>query len=232
MRRPYGHSTLARVKKTILIAPFNGPLAAAIAAQARASGWTAALALAGGPRPDAQEAPEGADADSLALSYTPSSFVSVSAMVLHARNALGEIDAAVLVGDVSAIHAGFLGERPGELGSIVEEQCAGPLYLARELSHRFDARKSGRILLLAPERPRDAALGPVASLVSGAFEGLGAGLFTMAESAPWSAYGVLEASGLPERAAQFVLSLLDDPKASKSGRWIRYTGKSGIFGTG
>lgn len=219
------------MEKTILIAPFNGPLASAIAEEARAAGWTVALAYADAAIREGGAAIGGPEADARALSYTPSSFVSVSAMILQAATALGHIDAAVLIGDPSTVRAGFPGERPGELGAIVEAQCAGPLYLARELSRRFDARRAGSIVLVTPERPRDAAPGPVASLVWGAFEGLGTGLFALAAGAPWSAYGVLEASALPERAAQFVLALLQDQKGSKAGRWIRHTGKSGIFGT-
>ncbi|MGO8692191.1 MAG: hypothetical protein ACLQMF_00840 [Rectinemataceae bacterium] len=218
------------MKKTILIAPFNGPIAAAVASEARRSDWTLALALAREPRRDTQEQIEENDGDSFTLSYNPASYVSVSAMVHEAKNALGEIDAAVLIADPAHFRADFGSGRPGELGAIVEEQCAGPLYLARELVRRFEARKSGCLLLLAPERSRDAALGPVASLAAGAFEGLGEGLFTMAAEAPWTAYGILEASGLPERAARFALSLLEEQKASKAGRWIRHTGKTGIFG--
>ncbi len=220
------------MKKTILIAPFNGPVAAAVAAEARAAGWTLALALASArePRSEAKESADRESGDSFTLSYNPASFVSVSAMVHEARNALGEIDAAVLVSDPAAVRADFTAGRPGELGAIVEEQCAGPLYLARELVRRFEARKSGRLVLVAPERPRDAALGPIAALAAGAFEGLGEGLFTSAQGASWSAAGVLEASGLPERAARFVLALLEEKRPSKTGRWIRYTGKSGIFG--
>jgi NAD(P)-dependent dehydrogenase (short-subunit alcohol dehydrogenase family) len=218
------------VKKTILIAPFNGPVAAAVASEARGAGWKLAIALARAPRRETQEQVEETDGDSFTLSYNPASFVSVSAMVHAANNALGEIDAAVLIADPTRFRADFTAGSPGELGALVEEQCAGPLYLVRELVRRFEARKAGRILLLAPERPRDAALGPVASLAAGAFEGLGGGLFTMAEGAPWTAYGVLEASGIPERAARFVLALLEEQKASKAGRWIRHTGKTGIFG--
>jgi len=218
------------VRKTILIAPFNGPVAAAVAAEARAAGWTLALALAREPKSEAKEPADRESGDSFTLSYNPASFVSVSAMVHEARNALGEIDAAVLIADPAAVRADFTAGRPGELGAAVEEQCAGPLYLARELVRRFEAHKSGRIVLVAPERPRDAALGPLASLAAGAFEGLGEGLFTSAQGASWSAAGVLEASGLPEKAARFVLALLEEKRQNKTGRWIRYTGKGGIFG--
>ena len=223
------------MKKTILIAPFDGPLAAALASEASAAGWSVALALAGGPKaddsaPEAVPAPELESAGAVTIHYEPRSFVSVAALVLSARNALGELDAAVLVSDPAAAKADFLAGKPGELASLVEERCAGPLFLARELARRFEARKSGRILLLAPESPRDAALGAAAALADGAFEGLGTGLFAAAVGAAWSAYGLRDASGSSARAARYALDLLSEPKPAKAGKWLRFTGKSGIFG--
>lgn len=212
------------MKKTILIAPFQGPLATALAAEAAAGGWSLALGMVRGP--SAGEGPEGA----VIIYYEPRSYVSAASLVLSARNSLGEIDAAVLVFDPGAAKADFLQGKPGELASLVEERCTGPLFLARELVRRFEARRAGSLLLLAPESPRDAALGPLAMMADGAFEGLGTGLFAAAAPSAWSAYGVREASGQDDKAARFALALLGDPKATKAGRWLRYTGKSGIFG--
>ena len=231
LRRP--HSTLGDVNKTILIAPFDGPLAAALASEASAAGWAIAQALA--RRSEGGQAPAGAEAkgraDSVAIAYEPRSFVSASALVLAAENALGPLDAAVLVFDPAEANADFLGAKPGELAALVEERCSGPLFLARELARRFESRRSGRLLLLAPESPRDAALGPAAAMADGAFAGLGTGLFAAAAvSLAWSAYGLRDASGQGDRLARFALELLSEPKPTKAGRWLRYSGKGGIFG--
>lgn len=221
------------MSKTILIAPFDGPLAAALASEASADGWSVALALARGPavaRADvAKDAGQGDRAGAITLGYDPGSYVSASALVLSAMNALGELDAAVLVFDPAAAKADFLSGKPGELSALVEERCSGPLFLARELVRRFEARKAGSLLLLAPESPRDAAIGPSAAMAGGAFEGLGTGLFSAAAGAAWSAFGLRDASGQSERAARYALELLGEPKG-KAGRWLRYTGKSGLFG--
>ena len=224
------------MSKTILIAPFDGPLAAALAAEAGAAGWSAALALgrgtgggaAGGAAAEAGAA--GRRADSVAIVYEPRSFVSAASLVLSAENALGPLDAAVLVFDPADAKAEFLGAKPGELAALVEERCSGPLFLARELVRRFEARGSGRLLLVAPESPRDAALGPAAAMAEKAFEGLGMGLFAAAASTAWSAYGIRDASGQGDRFARFALELLAEPKPTKAGRWLRYSGKGGIFG--
>jgi hypothetical protein len=216
------------VKRTLLIAPFDGPLASVLASAALAESWALALGLARGRSPS--PAVPGEEGGTVALDYDPRSYVSASSLVLSARNALGEIDAAVLLLDPARAKADFLAAKPGELSGLVEERCSGPLFLARELVRRFEARKSGAILLLAQESPRDAAPGPLAALAEGAFEGLGKGLFAAASGASWKAYGLRDASGQGERAARYAFELLGDPKGAKAGRWLRFTGKSGLFG--
>ena len=222
------------MKKTILIAPFDGPIAAALASEASAAGWSVALALAHGPAgsvPAEQGGDAAGRANSITIVYEPRSFVSAAALVLSAENALGPLDAAIFVFDPAEAKADFLAAKPGELAALVEERCSGPLFLARELARRFEARRSGRLLLVAPESPRDAALGPAAAMAEGAFEGLGTGLFAAAAaSSAWSAYGLRDASGQSERLARYSLELLAEPKPTKAGRWLRYSGKSGIFG--
>lgn len=213
-----------------MIAPFDGPLAAALAQAAGDSGWSVALALAGGDRPEAAgEAPAGG-ARSTCIRYDGRSFVSASALVLAAENAIGPLDAAVIVFDPAAPAADFIAAKPGELSLFVDERCSGPLFLARELARRFESRKAGRLMLVAPESPRDAALGVTAALADGAFEGLGSGLFAAASASPWSAYGIRDASGQPERLARYALDILAEPKPAKAGRWLRYSGKGGLFG--
>jgi len=223
------------VRKTILIAPFEGSLAEALAAEARAAGWSVALALpAAGEARDssgdgAAEGSAGGGPEVCTLSYSPASFVSVSAMVLAARNALGELDAAAIVHDPASA-PDLAAARPGEMAAFAEARCAGPLFLSREIVRLFEARKGGSLLLLAPESPRDSAQGPAAALAAGAFEGLGRGLFAAASSSDWRAYGLLDSGGQGDRAARFALALLAQERPAKSGRWLRFSGKAGIFG--
>jgi hypothetical protein len=214
----------------MLIAPFEGPLATALAAEARAAGWAIALAMPGPPRPAAEGEGEDASRETAPLAYNPASFVSVSALLLAARNALGELDAVVLVSDRGTAALDLAACKPGEISALVERKCTGLLYIARELVKRFEARKTGRLLLLCSEPPRDAALGPTTALAEAAFEGLGRGLFEASSGAAWCAYGIQDASSQPERAARYALGLLGDAKTSKAGRWLRFTGRTGIFG--
>jgi hypothetical protein len=228
------------VRKTILIAPFEGPLAAALAEGAAAAGWRIALATALAPRGDAARpgpapapeaaAPRGPSGAAL-LSYDPRSCASAAAMVVAATTALGgELGAAAVIAGPASAKADFPGGRPAEIAQLVDERCAGPLYLAREIVRSFEGRGAGRILLFAQESPRDAEAGPAAATAYGAFEGLGRGLFAASAGARWSAYGLRDSSGTPDRAARFALELLEESRPSKAGRWMRFSGKSGLFG--
>jgi hypothetical protein len=151
--------------------------------------------------------------------------------VLSAATALGgELGAAAVMAVPASTKADFPAGRPADIAQLVDERCAGPLYLAREVVRRFEDKGYGRILLFAQESPRDAEAGPAASMAYGAFEGLGRGLFAAQAGGAWSAYGLRDSSGMPDRAARFALELLEEPKPTKSGRWMRFSGKSGLFG--
>lgn len=244
------------MKKTILIAhsgeaptadaPYGGPLSSALVAEARAAGYAVALALRAEPRAAAkppakagaakdgrtrEAEPEAAPADEVSvLAWNPSSFVSASALALAAKNALGELEAAVILSEPVAIRADLLGGGPGEVETAIAEATLGPALLSRELARRFEARKSGALLLLCVEPPDDAPLGPAAALAAGAFRGLGEGLFAASAEAPYDVYGVADRGGSPAETARFVLRLLSEGKSGKAGRWLRFGGKAGIFG--
>jgi hypothetical protein len=94
----------------------------------------------------------------------------------------------------------------------------------------FEARKSGSLLLFAVEAPGETPRGPAAALAAEAFRGLGEGLFAQGRAASWQAFGLQDASGLEAESARFAIRLLDEGKSGKSGRWLRFTGKPGIFG--
>ncbi len=234
------------MSKTILIAPFAGAHAAALAERAHAEGWRTALAgargvdgssrsqkSASGIQKSAQDAEHSPvyPSESAFIAYDPRSCASASALVLSAANALGgRIDAAVIMSDTISEKADFPAGKPADIAQLVDAHCAGPLYLARELVRRFEEQGFGRILLFSLESPRDAEAGPPTALIHGAFEGLGRGLFAASRGKAWSAYGLCDASAQPDRASRFALELLEEVRAARAGRWMRFSGKSGLFG--
>lgn len=231
------NSTLPRVKKTILIAPSSpSPLALALADEARTAGWRVVLARTVPAQGEASQAgtsgpalahPE--DPDFLELPANPSSYVSVAALLLSVRNAFGDPDAVVLVQDPSAFRLDLLGGSAGEVESSLHREALGPALLAREVLRGFSARASGTMILACVEA-EGGTLGPAASLVAAAFRGLGDGIFAAAKESPWEALGILDRGSTPQETARFCLRLLGEGKGAKSGRWLKFTGKPGLFG--
>ncbi len=237
------------MNKTILIAPFEGPLAAAIAQEARNSFWSVVIARPQGARPDVDSPAQtrGEDggggavqgnavtalgdggSDLVSLPWNPASYVSASALILGAKNAFGDVDAVVILSEAEGFHIDLVGGKPGEVEATLHRSVIGPALLVRELLRSFEARKAGSLVLV--EREIDTkSQGPAGGLVSGAFRGLGDGVFAAAKEAAWEAYGILDKGESPADSARFVLRLLEERKNGKSGRWLRFTGKGGLFG--
>ena len=217
------------MSKTILVAPYEGPLAAALVSEARAAGWTVAVAVtgvavagAGGPAGDS------ALPGVAVFPLTPGSYVSSTTLFMSVRNALGDLDAVAVVSGAGG-STDLVGGKPGEVEAAIQRGTLGPAMLAREALRSFGPRKAGRLVLLGAE-PEGEAPGPAAALAAGAFRGLGDGIFAAAREAPWEAFGILDKGDNPAEAARFVLRLLEDGRAGKSGRWLRFSGKPGLFG--
>lgn len=216
------------MNKTILIAPFESAAARALAEEARNSGWTAVLARSSAQA--ARSEPGAESAGTTILAWNPPSYISASALLLGAKNAVGELDAAIILEEPAAAKVDLLASAPGAIETALSASCLGPALLSRELVRYFEARKSGSLLLFAVEAPGETPRGPAAALAAEAFRGLGEGLFAQGRAASWQAFGLQDASGLELESARFALRLLDEGKSGKSGRWLRFTGKPGIFG--
>ena len=209
----------------MLIAPFEGDLAEALASAAQGAGWKVGLAWRGGSVEEGDGAashPKGT-----LLPWNPASYVSAGALALTATSALGEIDVLVLVCDPKTSETSLYDGSAGRLGTAFEAAVTGPLYLTREMIRRFETVKAGRLLLVSAEAEPNTSW---STLVGAAFRGLGETAFARARGATWSAWGLAERSGKIEAAAEFALRLLEEQKTAKSGRWLPYNGKSGIFG--
>ena len=213
------------MNKTILVAPYEGPLAAALVSEARAAGWTVGVAGAG---------PSSAPPDGVAaFPLTPGSYISSATLFMSVRNALGDPDVVAVLsgGGAGSVAAGadLVGGGPGEAEAAIQRGTLGPAMLVREALRCFGTKKAGRLVLLGAESEGE-TLGPAAALAAGAFRGLGDGVFVASREAPWEAFGILDKGENPAEAARFVLRLLEDGRGGKSGRWLRFTGKPGLFG--
>ncbi len=213
----------------MIIAPAEGETAGAIASVAASAGWRV-VPVALPPRRGETLAEDHARTDRLV--WNPASFVSAGTLALTAAKTLGRVDTVVILSSPVDADRSLFGGSPGSIGAALEASVHGPAFLTREMLRLFDGQRSGKLLLVSVEPLPEGEGGrdAFASLVSGAFRGLGEGIFERGKAAPWTAFGIVEKSGKPTTVAEFALKLLDDPKASKSGRWVPFNGKAGLFG--
>jgi len=167
-------------------------------------------------------------AGSTVLSWNPSSYISTTALLLAAQNAVGPLGAAVIFEGGQTVD--LLSSAPGSIEAEICAGCLGPSFLARGLIRQFEEQKSGSLLLYQKEIPPETPRGPAAALEAAAFRGLGDGLFEQGRGAGWQVFGILDSGGSEAEAARFAFRLLEDGKGGKTGRWLRFNGKSGIFG--
>jgi hypothetical protein len=211
------------VKKTTLIAPFDDPLALAIAGEARVQGRTVAALLpgTGARKPAAPDAPEDRP-----IFWNPPSYVSARAAVLEAVVRFGPLDEAVFV--AAPVAAPGLAAKPAELERFLHERVLAAFWLARELMSHFSERRRGRLVFVLADRgqsPRE----PAAAAAFGALEAFAASLTEGLQDAPYDIWTVRDSCPQDDLAAQYVSKLLDASGDRKAGHVLKYTGKVGIF---
>lgn len=233
------------MKKTTLVAPYDEPLARAVAVEARVLDRSVAALLPGfgeprearkGRRGEPAEAGDpGADLHGPApgetpIPWNPPSFVSARSAVLDASVRFGSVDEAVLV--VSPGPAPDLTAKPAELERILQDRVFSVLWLAREILTHFSARGSavgpGRLILVLADRglpPRD----PVGAAAFGAVSSFAAALAESAPDAPYDVWAVQDSCPQDDLAAQYIRRILEAPPERRPGRALRFTGKSTLF---
>lgn len=236
------HSTLSFVKKTTIVAPYDDPLALAVAGEARVLGRSVAVLLpvstptrerkkVGRERP-AEAAPEPGSAvpEERPIAWNPPSFVSARTAVLEASVRFGSVDEAVLV--LSLGPAPGLTAKPSEIEKILQDRVLSFIWLVRELLTHFSARGtaggSGRLILVLADRgqsPRD----PVAAAAFGALSAFAASLAETPPDAPYDVWVVQDSCPQDDLAAQYLSRILQAPPERRPGRVLRFTGKNPLF---
>lgn len=231
------------MKKTTIVAPYDDPLALAVAGEARVLGRSVAVLLpvsgaaregkkVGRDRPAeaAAPAPGSSALEERPIAWNPPSFVSARTAVLEASVRFGSVDEAVLV--VSLGPAPGLAAKPAEIEKILQDRVLSFIWLVRELLTYFTARGpaggSGRLVLVLADRgqsPRD----PVAAAAFGALSSFAASLAETPPDAPYDVWVVQDSCPQDDLAAQYLSRILQAPLERRPGRVLRFTGKNPLF---
>ena len=230
------------MKKTTLVAPYDDPLALAVAGEARLLGRSLAALLPGngapgGKRkhrseePAAGSAPAGPESPAdKPIDWNPPSFVSARTAVLEAAVRYGSVDEAVLV--VSIVTAPGLAAKPAEMEKFLHDRVLSFVWLSRELLSIYSTRAPGsvpgRLVLVLADRglaPPD----PVSAAAFGALSSFASSLAETTADAPYDVWAVQDSCPQDDLAAQYISRILAAPPDRRGGRVLRFTGKGGIF---
>jgi len=157
--------------------------------------------------------------------------ISARFVVLQAQNLQLDIDHALIT-----FHPKTSGASLQDLSSAyIEEKldfdCKGYLFLIKELMAYFSKRGKGSVSLLY-HNPGPDVLPPMEAILEGAFLKLGESLFKFYEQESIVLRGIHSSFDQNRQVAEYVLQVLEENHPRNRNKWIKYTGKTGLFSFG
>lgn len=168
------------------------------------------------------------------IPWKGASSVSAQAVVLSARNILGEIDEALLVCTPWGIRRGLKELRVADIDHHIDAYLKSWFYLGRELTRYFSARERGVLALVLADGSSSGDGGEdidmFRPLVTEAFRIMADKLLVLSASEPFRVLAFQNnEAGNEEAFASYVMKTIDENNRRDAGRWHRY-GKSFFFG--
>ena len=175
---------------------------------------------------DAAGAKTGAAPATGAVPWNPRSFVSAKAALMETETAAGgRLDEAVLMADPPAMKASLNEASPRDVEDMINAWVSGWVHLLRETVSRM-AGHGGSIILIVRHTDR----GPLGAMAASAIFGLAEGML-QASASGVRFTAIRDESDNPDALARHVLRLLDEPQKD-TGKLLKFTGKTGLFGRG
>jgi len=154
--------------------------------------------------------------------------LSARSVIIRAANELETIDEAIVVYQA---HGGFqpLHElSAADIETGIDADIKGYLFLLREVLLHLNKQGSGILTLVfqhAPEQPG----APLEAGAAAVFRAIGNELFAAYHNEPILLRGFESTIDNPKEFAQFILTVGQDRPERTRGKWLKYTGKSGLF---
>ncbi|MEJ5188314.1 hypothetical protein [Treponema sp. J25] len=170
----------------------------------------------------------------VSIPWKGASSVSAQAVLLSARNILGEIDEALVVCTPWGIRRGLKEVRVAEIDHHIDGYLKSWFYLGRELTRYFSARERGTLALVLADGTSSEEGGNdidmFKPLVAEAFRIMADKLLASSASEPFRVLAFQNnEAGNEEAFAAYVMKVIDENNRRDAGRWHRY-GKGFFFG--
>ena len=166
------------------------------------------------------------------LSYIAWNFrspLSARTVITEAQNALGSIDEVIMVFCADTGKKEFHEMSFADLEKIVDDNIKGFFFLAKEAFVFLQRQKKG-ILCFAHHDGGVEVLPPPQAAASAAFRAFVSSLFTQYQDEDFGLHGYNSSVGETRGFARFLLTEMRTEKTSR--RWVKFTGKQGLFSFG
>jgi NAD(P)-dependent dehydrogenase (short-subunit alcohol dehydrogenase family) len=176
-------------------------------------------------RPSSLDVPEDAAGSTPWNRRSP---LSARSVLLRAVNVLGTLDEAIIVYSSEDKFRPFHELTAAEMEAKIDADVKGYLFIMKEVLAHFMRQRRGTLSLVF-QRPSESLGSPLEASSAAAFRSIGDELFAAYQNEPIFLRGFESASDQPREFSQFVMTAAQEKPERSRGKWLRYTGKSGLF---
>ena len=154
--------------------------------------------------------------------------LSARSVIIRAANVLETIDEVIVVYQGHGEFRPFHELSSADIETTIDADVKGYLFLLREVLLYLNKQGSG-ILTLVFQHPLEQLGAPLEAGAAALFRAIGDELFAAYNNEPIVLRGFESTIDSPKEFAQFVLTAGENRPERTRGKWLKYTGKSGLF---
>lgn len=217
------------MEQTFLIAGNQAKLNSDIAQEILSQGHRAFVTLE--PETESPSIPAGLESNLHYVEWNRRSPISARFVLLQAINKEIDIDHAILLLTPRNVKEAIHELASAAVEEKVDFDIKGYLFLLKELINYFLKRKAGSISFVVQNTGPD-VLPPCDALLQGSFYGLAESMFSFYENECFALRGVETRLSSNRQIAEYLIQLITENAPRSRGKWIKYTGKNGLFSFG
>ena len=183
------------------------------------------------PETDGPAIPVGLESNIHYVEWNRRSPISARFVILQAMNKEINIDHAILIMTPRNIKEAIHEMASAAVEEKIDFDIKGYLFLLKEIINYFIKRKSGSITFIFQNTGAD-ILPPMDALLQGSFYNLAESLFAFYENESFVLRGIETRLSSNRQISEFIIQLILENSSRNRGKWLKFSGKSGIFSFG
>lgn len=183
------------------------------------------------PETEGPTIPAGLETNLHYVEWNRRSPISARFVILQALNKQIDIDHAVLLFSPRNLKEGIHELASATVEEKIDFDVKGYLFLLKELINYFIKRRSGSVTFIMQNTGPD-VLPPIDALLQGSFYNLAESLFSYYENETFGMRGIETRLSSNRQIAEYAVQVILENSPRSRGKWLKYTGKSGIFSFG